>query len=94
MAKGLFVLFVPTSDPEDAARAVRHLFRRHVQSAITPPLAVERVEGGIALRLDVRVLDNYRVEEAIQEVRRLYPGATVQPEPSAPTTSPGPSGKA
>lgn len=74
MPKVLRRVFVPAAQPEAAARTVRSLFRRHVQSAITPPLVVETVPSGVVVDLDVRIYDNYRVDEALAAVGAAFPG--------------------
>lgn len=77
-------LFVPTTEPDAVSARIRSLFRRHVQSAITPPLVVQSVAGGVVVDLDVRVYDNYRVDGAIAAVRAEFPGATYLPEHALP----------
>lgn len=83
MPKILRRLFVPTADAEAATLEVRHVFRRFVQSSITPPLVVETMPGGIVVDFDVRIYDNYRVDPAIAAVREVYPDARVLPGPDA-----------
>jgi hypothetical protein len=72
-------LFVPTGDSDTAGARIRSLFRRHVQSAITPPLVVQPVAGGVVVDLDLRVYDNYRVDDAVAAVRAEFPGAAELP---------------
>lgn len=65
-------VFVPSPKPETAALEVGRIFRRHVQSAITPPLSLHATAGGVVLDLDVRTYDNYRVDEALMAVRHAF----------------------
>jgi len=76
-------LFVPTAEPEATAARVRALFRRHVQSSITPPLVVQPAAGGVVIDLDVRVYDNYRVDDALAAVRAEFPETVPLPEGAA-----------
>lgn len=76
-------LFVPTASPDAAAARIRSLFRRHVQSSITPPIVVQTVAGGVVVDLDVRVYDNYRVDEAVAVVRAQFPHAAYLPDSEA-----------
>jgi hypothetical protein len=76
-------LFVPTHDPEAAAARIRSLFRHHVQSSITPPIVVQAVAGGVLVDLDVRVYDNYRVDEAVAAVRAEFPHSADLPSSEA-----------
>lgn len=73
-------LFVPTTRPSETAARVRSLFRHHVQSSITPPIVVQDMAGGIVVDLDVRVYDNYRVDDAIAAVRAEFPLAQDLPQ--------------
>lgn len=82
MPKVIARLYVPTAEPDDTALEVRHIFRRFVQSSITPPITVETVPSGIVVDLDIRVYDNYRVPEAIEAVRAIYPDAQVLAAPA------------
>lgn len=67
-------VFVPSPEPETAALEIGRIFRRHVQSAITPPLNLQATAGGVVLDLDVRAYDNYRVDDALMDVRRSFGG--------------------
>ena len=67
-------VFVPSADPDGASNEIRHVFHRHVQSAITPPLSLQTVPGGVVVDLDVRVYDNYRVDDALVDLGRSHPG--------------------
>lgn len=76
-------VFVPTASPDAAALRIRSLFRRHVQSSITPPLTLQTVAGGVVVDLDVRAYDNYRVDEALAAVRAEFPQAVDLPDQRA-----------
>lgn len=76
-------LFVPTTAPDAAAARIRSLFRRHVQSSITPPLVVQSTVGGVVVDLDVRVYDNYRVDDAVAAVRAEFPRTVDLPDSQA-----------
>lgn len=78
MTEVLQRLVVPASDPDAVAFRVRSIFRRHVQSSITPPLTVRTRAGAVEVDLDVRVYDNYRVREAVEAVRAVMPGARLE----------------
>ena len=82
MPKTIRRIFVPTADAEETTLQVRHIFRRFVQSSITPPIVVETMKSGIVMDLDIRVYDNYRVDAALAAVQSVFPDARILPGPN------------